>query len=230
MNTASQETLSLVARSLLELGITDVVFVGGATIGLYLTDSAAPEPRSTLDVDVVTPVPSRRAYNELEEKLRSAGHTPDPEGPICRWRIRGVLVDLMPPHEDVLGFSNRWYAELIEHAEERTLADGTVIRHASAPYLIATKLEAFGGRNRGGYRGDKDIEDLITVLDNREELVDEFKGAPRGVRNYVAEVFRRLLDDEAFREAIPENLLPDAASQARERTVLARMEEITRDE
>lgn len=43
MSVAPQDNLGRVARSLLELGVTDVVFVGGATIGLYLTDPAAPQ-------------------------------------------------------------------------------------------------------------------------------------------------------------------------------------------
>ena len=55
MRTLPQDNLSYVARQLSKLGVTDEVFVGGATIGLYLTDPAAPEPRFTFDVDVVTP-------------------------------------------------------------------------------------------------------------------------------------------------------------------------------
>lgn len=226
MSAASQDNLSRVARSLLELNITDVVFVGGATIGLYLTDPAAPEPRFTYDVDVVTPVASRRAYNALEGKLRDAGHTPDPEGPICRWLIGGVTVDLMPPYEDILGFSNRWYAGLIEHAQTWILPDGTPIRHASTPYLIATKLEAFYGRGRGDHRFSHDLEDMLIVIDGREELVGELRAAPDEVRDFVAQRFTSLLEDDDFRTAVPEHLPPDAASQARAAIILNRMKEI----
>lgn len=226
MSAASQDNLSWVARSLLELNITDVVFVGGATIGLYLTDPAAPEPRFTYDVDVVTPVASRSAYNDLETKLREAGHTPDPEGPICRWLIGGITVDLMPPDQEILGFSNRWYAGLVEHAQTLTLPDGTVIRHASAPYLIATKLEAFYGRGGGDYRFSHDLEDILIVLDGREELGGELRDAPDEVGDFVAKSFTSLLEDDDFRTAIPEHLPPDAASQARASIILERMSEI----
>lgn len=228
MSAASQDNLSRVAKSLFKLGITDVVFVGGATIGLYLTDPAAPEPRYTFDVDVVTPVASRRAYNALEEKLRNAGHTPDPDGPICRWLIGGVIVDLMPPHEDALGFSNRWYAGLVEHAQVLTLPSGTTIRHASAPYLIATKLEAFYGRGEGDYRFSHDLEDMLIVIDGREELANELRDAPEEVRSYVAKSFGELLADSDFRMSISEHLPPDDASQARASTVLARMGQISK--
>ena len=225
MSTLPQDNLSYVARQLSKLGVTDEVFVGGATIGLYLTDPAAPEPRFTFDVDVVTPVTSRRAYNDLEVKLRDAGHTQDADV-ICRWLIRGVIVDLMPPHEEILGFSNRWYAGLVKHAQTITLPDGTVIRHASAPYLIATKLEAFYSRGGGDYRSSHDLEDILIVLDGREELANELRDAPEEVRSYIAATFGKLLADEDFRAAVPEHLLPDDASQARSAIILARMEQI----
>jgi predicted nucleotidyltransferase len=228
VSAAQHDNLGRVARSLLELGITDVVFVGGATIGLYLTDPAAPEPRHTFDVDVVTPVASRHAYNALEEKLRDAGHTPDPGGPICRWKIGGITVDLMPPDESILGFSNYWYAELVEHAQVLTLSDGTTIRHASAPYLIATKLEAFYGRGKGDYSFSHDLEDIIVVLDGREELVDELHDAPDEVKRYVAKAFRAFLADEEFTTSIEGHLPSDPASQARAAIILARMEQISR--
>ena len=52
-------------------------------------------------------------YYALEEKLRSLGFRHDQEAPIlCRWRVAGVFVDLMPLREDtMLGFSNPWYSE-----------------------------------------------------------------------------------------------------------------------
>lgn len=228
MSAEQQSNLSRVAKSLTELEITDVVFVGGATIALYITDLAAPEPRTTFDVDVVTSVGTIAEYHKLEARLRDAGHTPNPEGPICRWLISGITVDLMPTNESILGFSNRWYTDLIEHAQVYALPDGTLIRHASTPYLIATKLEAFYGRGNGDYRGSHDLEDLIIVLDGREEAIAEVGNAPEDVKSYVATTFGVLLDSDDFQEAVPEHLLPDAASQARAPIVLKRMQQIRR--
>lgn len=208
------------------LGIEDSVFVGGATISLYLTDSAAPEPRYTFDVDLITPVASRRAYHALEARLRDAGHQPDPSGPICRWLIDGIQVDLMPPYEDILGFSNRWYEGLVAHAQSLVLPDNTPIKYASTPYLLATKLEAFSNRGHGSYVESPDLEDIIIVLDGREEVVAELGGSPEDVRTYVATTFGALLDTQAFLEALPGHLMPDAASQARADIILKRMETI----
>lgn len=101
------EEIAVVARILAQLGMDDVVFVGGATVGLFLTDPSSPEARHTLDVDVITPVTSRSAFYTLEERLRAAGFSQPQSGPICRWLIGGVTVDLMPPFEDILGFTNR---------------------------------------------------------------------------------------------------------------------------
>jgi len=105
----SKESLASVARSLKEVGIEEVVFVGGAIVGLLITDSLAPPPRFTVDVDVVVTTPTRKRYNLIEERLLLAGHTQAQDGPICRWIVDGVKVDLMPTDERILGFSNRWY-------------------------------------------------------------------------------------------------------------------------
>ena len=221
MSSAVLENVLVVARHLQEVGVEDAVFVGGATVGLLLTDPAAPEARPTLDVDVVTPVASRRAFNALEAKLREAGYAQPPGELICRWVIAGVTVDLMPPDESILGFSNRWYGALVEHAEPRELPDGTLIQLVSTPYLIATKLEAFRGRGQGDYRFSHDLEDIIILFDGREEVVGEIERAPEDVRTFIMSEFRRLLSDAEFLEAVPEHLAPDAASQARASVIVA---------
>ena len=217
------ENVMTVAQCLQEVGVEDAVFVGGATVGLLLTDPAAPEARPTLDVDVVTPVASRRAFNILEAKLREAGYTQPLGEPICRWVIAGVTVDLMPPDEAILGFSNRWYGDLVEHAEPRALPNGTLIQLVSTPYLVATKLEAFRGRGQEDYRFSHDLEDIIILFDGREEVVGEIERALDDVRTYIVSEFRRLLGDTEFLEAVPEHLAPDAASQARASVILERM-------
>jgi len=222
------ENLAIVARRLNDLGLNDVVFVGGATIGLLLTDEAAPKVRSTLDVDVVTPTATRSAYYALEAKLRAAGfEQPFGEGiPICRWLIEGVPVDIMPVDEALLGFSNRWYRPLVEHALPMELPTGETIRVASAPYIVATKLEAFNGRGRGDHRMSHDLEDIIVLLDGRPELGAEIASAPNDAREFIAQTFGALLRNPEFVDAIPGYLDPDEASQAREPLIRERMERI----
>jgi len=50
--------------------------------------------------------------------------------------------------------------------------------------------------------------------------------APLEVRQYLAGEFRTLLDEPAFLDALPGHLPGDPASQARVRTIIARMEEM----
>jgi len=85
-------------------------FVGGATVSLY-TDRMADEVRPTDDVDILIELTGRVDYAVLEEQLRSKGFINDvASGVICRYKIKGVTVDVMPTSETILGFTNRRYA------------------------------------------------------------------------------------------------------------------------
>lgn len=223
--TSAVDNLRIVALRLNELGVHDIVFVGGAIIGLLISDSAAPEPRATLDVDVVTGIDSRKVFNDLEVRLREAGHTQPEGGPICRWLIDGVIVDLMPLDEAILGFSNRWYRDLLQHAHTHQL-EGIDIRLASAPYLLATKLEAFRSRGDSDYRMSRDVEDIVILVDGRPELADEVRRAPQEVQGFLRTEIGRLLADEAFTDGIAGHLPPDTASQARGAIIQERLEAI----
>jgi predicted nucleotidyltransferase len=220
------EEIARVANRLAELGVEGVVFVGGATVGLLLTDPAAPSARPTLDVDVVTPVTSKRAFHELELKLFAAGYSQPSGGPIRRWVIDGVIVDLMPPIDSVLGFSNRWYPELITNAVPVPLPGGIHVLIGDAPHLLATKLEAFHGRGENDYRFSRDITDIVVLVDGREELVSEMARAPVNLRQYVVDEFKALIDDPDFDEALSAHLPSDEASQERSSLILSRMRTI----
>lgn len=89
------------------------VFLGGATIGLYLDELGRSQLRPTDDVDCIVPlVRTWASWTRLEEDLRARGWSPDPGGPICRYASPdGDIVDLMPSEPAVLGFSGRWYAQ-----------------------------------------------------------------------------------------------------------------------
>ena len=95
--------LQVVARALAELN-EKVVFVGGATASLYADDSAAAEPRPTDDIDVVVEVATDGEFStQIDERLRQLGFTNDQESVIiCRYKIHGLLVDVMPADPDVL--------------------------------------------------------------------------------------------------------------------------------
>ena len=88
-----------------------VVFVGGATVSLY-ADRMAPESRPTDDVDIVVEIASRWDYAQLEAQLRQVGFQNDITGKFLgRYLMQGVILDVMPTDESILGFSNKWYAD-----------------------------------------------------------------------------------------------------------------------
>jgi len=110
MNSANIAMLEVAAAALGDL-LNEVVFVGGATVSLWITDEAAPELRPTDDVDVIVEITTRRDYYRFESRLREAGFRNHPEdGVICRFKQpeSDLLLDVMPTEASILGFENRW--------------------------------------------------------------------------------------------------------------------------
>jgi len=131
------------AKKLVPL-LDQIVFVGGCAAGLLITDPGAAPVRSTIDVDAIVQVASYPELMALEVRLRQLGfEQPHVQGaPLCRWVHGDVILDLMPTDSTILGFSNRWYPPALENAGTVELG-GYQIRLISAPYFLATKLEAF---------------------------------------------------------------------------------------
>ncbi len=109
---------------------SSMVFVGGAAAGLLITDLGLPTIRRTDDVDVVSPAQALEEFRLLETQLRQCGFAPDmrPDAPICRWLVDGVMVDVMPSRQEILGFANRWYPLAIATAQMHTLPSGMQVR------------------------------------------------------------------------------------------------------
>lgn len=216
-------SIELLERAAAALGplADDLVFVGGATVVLWITDPGAPAPRPTKDVDAVLEVHTRAGLHAFEKRLRATGFREDQQSKvICRWRYASegsddLILDVMPADARLLGFANRWQAEALPHAVERTLPSSAAIRAVTPPYLVATKIEAFLGRGDGDHLVSRDLEDVVSLADGRAELVDEIRRAPATVGAYLAGEMGELLDDVGFVRAIPGFLRPDAASQAR---------------
>lgn len=202
----------------------ELVFVGGCTTGLFITDPAAGGIRPTKDVDAIVDVASYAKYAALSERLRALGLSEDttPGAPLCRWRQDDLIVDVMPVDKHVLGFSNRWYPAAIEAAQTINIA-GHDVRVVTPALFIATKLDAFHGRGRGDIVASHDLEDIITVVDGRPEIVSEVATAGADVRDYIGTEIQALLDNPDFVEALGGFLLPDAGSQRRRPLLEARL-------
>ena len=97
----------------------EMVFLGACATGLLLTDPAAPPIRGTLDVDVIVELTSLAEYHRLTEKIRTKGFVEDlsPDAPICRWKNKEVILDVMPTNPKILGFGNLWFSPAFTRAE-----------------------------------------------------------------------------------------------------------------
>lgn len=217
------ENVVVVARELRRLALADAVFVGGATIGLHLTDPAAGAPRVTRDVDVVVDVASRKAFYDIEVRLRDAGHTPDPDGPVGRWWVHGIPVDLTPATGDALGFTNRWYRMLVDTAPVVVIEPDLAIRLATPPMFLTAKLEAFLDRGVVDPLLSKDLTDIVLLVNGRSSIVDEVEHLPPEARSFVQRVVSDLLADPEFTFTVHAHLPPDDASQGRTDFVMAQL-------
>ncbi|MFE8646964.1 hypothetical protein ACFX58_17950 [Sphingomonas sp. NCPPB 2930] len=211
--------LRLIAEALGDLR-EHLVFVGGAVAGLLVTDPLADPVRATRDVDAVVNA-DRAMFHRMEKAVAQRGFARDvTSAVICRWvhKDSGMQFDLMPMQPEVLGFSNRWYPYAVATAEPADVGAGITLRLVSAVAFVATKLEAFAGRGGGDYLGSHDIEDILNIVDGREELADELAAAPVDVRQSVGDAFDRLLTDRNFANVLPGMLAePDRAEQVLQR-------------
>jgi hypothetical protein len=207
--------------------LDQIVFVGGCAAGLLITDPGAAPVRPTVDVDAIVEIAFYTELVTLEVRLRQLGfEQPHVEGtPLCRWIHGDVIFDLMPTDSTILGFSNLWYRPALKNAE-LTGIGGHQIRLISAPYFLATKLEAFHGRGHFDYRMSRDFEDIVTILDGRPEIVAEVQRCVTSLQQYLKDEFSALLSERDFLESLPGHLLPDAVSQQRLRIVMDRMRQI----
>lgn len=218
----------IAAASALRPLLPELVFVGGCVTGLLITDEAAGEPRGTIDVDAIAEITSYAQYAEFSDRLRSLGFKEDTsEGaPVCRWIQGETVLDVMPLDANILGFSNHWYRPAMEASVTKKLGEDLDIRMVTAPYFVATKLEAFKGRGGGGFLGSHDLEDVMSIVDGRETLIAEVRTAGTDLSEYVRREIAKLLANRGFIDALPGFLLPDAASQSRIGIVLERLRDL----
>jgi len=197
-----------VAEALGEELLAHVAFVGGSTTAFLVTDPITRQAvRFTEDVDLIVHVDGLAQWQQWQHKLHTRGFTQHMEDDIiCRMRLGDLKVDLMPDDENILGFTNRWYRSAITHAEPYSLNESISINLLSPVYFIATKLEAWLGRGSNDPMRSHDLEDIINLVDGREELAGEITAATSDVRSYVAEQFQALLEHPEFDYAIQGNL------------------------
>lgn len=223
-----EQNIELALALIKELGelADEVVVAGGAATGLLITDPATPTVRPTQDLDVIVKVINRADFYGLRDRLIVKGFRETMNNDFVGRFVKGrMLLDIMPTDEAIFGTTNRWYLEAFNHADKKTI-DDTSFKLITAPYFLGTKLEAFYGRGEGDY-SSHDIEDIVLLIDGRPEIVDEIKAADIRIKEYLANEFRKLLEDPYFIESISGHLFPDEASQARQPIIIDRLNSIS---
>ncbi len=228
-NDPNLQRVELIAKALGEL-CDELVLVGGCATGLLCTSMQAPPPRATFDVDLVAQVTALAGYHALEARFAERGFMRDmsQDAPICRWRVGGVAVDLMPTDERILGFSNRWYPHAAATAITTVLPSGRQIRLISAPAFLATKFEAFVQRGGRDIMASHDFEDIINLLDGRPEIAAEVAADDEDLASYLAMCFREVLLHPDFENTLPGLVVYDDLYGQRIETVRRRIAAIAK--
>lgn len=220
----NNERIRQVAEALAELN-KEVVYVGGAVIQLYTSDPATQNPMTTYDVDCVVDVSSYKDYHLFEEKLLARRFTNDTsEGaPICRYLFNGEKVDFMPKVDTGIGESNRWYQKGMKYRLSYRLDDKTTIFLMPSPFYLASKFDALHSRGGNDFRGEKDFEDIVFVVNGCNHLVEDIRdSAESDVVLYLKAEMQALLG----RVNINEEIECALSEEGRLRFVLRQMQAI----
>ena len=158
----------------------DFAFLGGSVLSLLVNDPTADAIRVTKDIDIIANVRTRKEFHQEERMLEARGFRHDTrEGaPICRWISDGVVVDVLPVREEVLGWKSRWFEEALQTASILSI-EGHPVKIVSPPFFVALKIEAFEDRGKGDFISSTDFEDIICLFNGRRNLVDEIMAEPR---------------------------------------------------
>jgi predicted nucleotidyltransferase len=176
------------------------IFIGGATVSLY-ADRPTSDVRPTDDVDILIELLDYKGYAAIENKLRVKGFINDHQsGVVCRYQVKGITVDVMPTATAILGFSNQWYVEAASKSIQIEIGEGYEIRIFTAPYFLATKLEAFKSRGGNDGRTSTDFEDIVYLLNNRSLIWQEIADTSEKLKYYLQTTLFHLLDNPYFDE------------------------------
>ncbi len=204
-------------------------FLGAAVLPLLIDDPDLFEIRPTKDVDLTVKVVTLSEFYQLEEKLRAIGFRNDTriDAPICRWLVEDVTVDVMPTESAVLGMSTKWFREALESASLKSLGRGISGSVITAPYFLATKLEALRDRGLKDLYMSKDLEDILTLLDGCLNLARQVEESTPGLKRFVASELATHMENDDFREALPGYFRSDKVSRQRLLRVLDQIIRLT---
>ena len=190
-----------------------VIYVGGATVGLYINDPAADDVRPTKDVDISLSIATISELEKMREGLNKKGFIQTAEdGVICRFRYEDVKVDVMNTKAIGWAPANPWFASGFENRLQIEI-EGQTIFIIPLPYFIATKFAAYNSRGKNEPRTSHDFEDIVYVLDNCTDLVEQINTANEEVKLFLKSEFESILNDKVKQEAVAGNLFYESRDE-----------------
>ncbi len=197
-------------------------FLGGSVLSLLITDLDVDAIRVTKDVDIMMDIRSRNEYHRADEMLEKLGfkHDTREDAPICRWIYEGVTVDVLPIHEDVLGWNSKWFDEALATAEKHLIGNRQ-IRVVSAPYFVALKVEAFEDRGKHDFLMSSDFEDIICLFNGRASIVEEIAACVE-LKGFLANRFTEYLKSPDLENAVEGFVQTELQPDMRKQLILER--------
>ena len=221
MLTNSTFNREVIRKIALALGAMNkrVIFVGGATIGLYINDPAADDVRATKDVDIIVAIATLGELESIREELIQKGFKQSPEDDvICRFRYDNIIVDVMSTKAVGWAPANPWFSQGFTQREVLEISDQK-IKIPPLPYFIASKFSAHNSRGGKDPRTSHDFEDIVYVIDNRTDFVEQIAKASYHVRPYLKEQLEEILNDGVMQEAILGNLAFETREERYQRII-----------
>lgn len=209
----NKQIIKKIANALGELN-NEIIFVGGATVSLYVNDEAAEDVRPTKDIDISVSVATINELEDVREKLASKGFLQSAElDVICRFKFEGIVVDVMNTKPISWAPANHWFKKGFENMEEIQI-DQKTIRIMPFNYFLASKFTAYEDRGGNDPRFSHDVEDITYILDNRTDwdkiLISE---KDKEVKSYIIEKLKLIQEDSKFQEAILGNLFYESSEK-----------------
>lgn len=180
----------------------DYAFLGGSVLSILVNDPTIDAIRVTKDIDVVVGVRTRSEFHREERELEARGfrHDTSDDAPICRWLADGIVVDVLPAREEVLGWRSQWFEQALQAAQVVDI-EGCLIKVVTAPFFVALKLEAFEDRGNSDFISSTDFEDVICLFNGRRNVVDEIM-AETVVCNGIRSKFSRYMQNADLEDAV----------------------------
>jgi len=206
------EALKRVAVALGPLN-DEVVYVGGGVLPLYVDSKAAPLARPTYDIDICLQIASRKHLEDIRQNLTKLGFQQRASTDVtCRFWLDDVMVDVMSTRSIDWAPGDQWYELGWSQAFAVDLG-GVWIRLLPLPFYLASKLSAFVDRPREDARLSKHFEDIVYLIDNRDDLVDQVLESSSEVITFLKAQFVRMLTEPNLHEAIRSHLEPSTQEE-----------------